>query len=60
VLKAAGVDAACVGNHDFDFGIKNFRCADTMIVTFDSAVLIVTLQVEQGSALDTQTKPVCR
>jgi ABC-type arginine transport system permease subunit len=25
VLKAAGVDAACVGNHDFDFGIKNFR-----------------------------------
>eukprot|EP00882_Tetradesmus_deserticola_P031535 GHRQ01035664.1.p1 GENE.GHRQ01035664.1~~GHRQ01035664.1.p1 ORF type:complete len:184 (+),score=62.10 GHRQ01035664.1:257-808(+) len=25
VLKAAGVQAACVGNHDFDFGIKNFR-----------------------------------
>jgi hypothetical protein len=25
VLKAAGVAAACVGNHDFDFGINNFR-----------------------------------
>ncbi|WIA18701.1 hypothetical protein OEZ85_003402 [Tetradesmus obliquus] len=25
VLKAAGVAVACVGNHDFDFGIKNFR-----------------------------------